>query len=252
MRNIIKKLLREALNSDKTISCEKCGWDWKKSESGADMYFCHKCGYDNTPDNINEAAKGINDLPKDIALFNADWGGGEEDFILYSKFENKIYGVLSIIPMKIPNSYEVGRVKAERGYGPFMYEMVMSYISPRYLMPSRTGDIESRAMGVWYKFHERGDISKKVLKIDDKYFNFAIITGDQYEKFDSVDEKKELFDSLDKEEQFEVTVFNTMYQYRNPIISKLIKRGQELINTNQVDIKDLTEDGIEYFHDGDY
>lgn len=52
-KTFIKKLLRENL-VDKTITCKKCGWKWKKSEAGSDMYFCHKCGSDNTPDNITE------------------------------------------------------------------------------------------------------------------------------------------------------------------------------------------------------
>jgi len=54
---LIKKLLREALN--KTITCDNCGWSWKKSDSGPDMYFCHKCGKDNTPNNIQESSKKI-------------------------------------------------------------------------------------------------------------------------------------------------------------------------------------------------
>jgi len=52
MKDLIKHLLREAL--DKIIKCKNCGWTWKKSESGPDMYFCHKCGHDNTPNNIKE------------------------------------------------------------------------------------------------------------------------------------------------------------------------------------------------------
>ena len=52
MKAFIKQLLRE--NIDKTITCKNCGWQWKKSEGGPDMYFCHKCGCDNTPDNIKE------------------------------------------------------------------------------------------------------------------------------------------------------------------------------------------------------
>jgi 8-oxo-dGTP pyrophosphatase MutT (NUDIX family) len=55
MKTLIKKLLRESI--DKTIKCGNCGWAWKKSEGGPDMYFCHKCGYDNTPDNITEEEK---------------------------------------------------------------------------------------------------------------------------------------------------------------------------------------------------
>ena len=31
------------------IVCDKCGWNWKISEGGDDLYICHKCGNDNTP-----------------------------------------------------------------------------------------------------------------------------------------------------------------------------------------------------------
>jgi ADP-ribose pyrophosphatase YjhB (NUDIX family) len=53
MKPFIKSVLREEL--DKLIKCKSCGWSWKKSEGGPDMYFCHKCGTDNTPDNIKES-----------------------------------------------------------------------------------------------------------------------------------------------------------------------------------------------------
>ena len=55
MKQIIKQLFREAI--DKTITCKKCGWHWKESESDKkDLYVCHKCGHDNTPkkESINE------------------------------------------------------------------------------------------------------------------------------------------------------------------------------------------------------
>jgi hypothetical protein len=377
MKDIIKKILRESLN--KTITCKKCGWHWKKSESGPDMYFCHKCGHDNTPDNINEAstkkdvidfiidfnfllslnlakvqgqakdekskqllaqmqqkfknpvlngktffeladeritprkdlfnpkflsayltqirnylvyikehinrfvvdgiyktgwldriakleatykniisgntisekknmideaAKQIGDLPEDAALFYIR-NGNESDFNLYSKAEDKMYGVLSILEIN-NNIYDVGRVGTERGYGPFMYEMAMSYIYPKYLMPSRSGDIKSRALNVWGKFYERNDIQKKPLKIEDELFSFAIITG-EYDEFDSIKEKKELFNSLNKEEQHALKVFNTMYQYSNPMVSKLINKGNELIKSGEVNYKDLKSEANYYF-----
>ncbi len=55
MKNIIRKLLREAI--DKTITCSECGWHWKESESiKKDLYICHECGNNNTPkkDTLNE------------------------------------------------------------------------------------------------------------------------------------------------------------------------------------------------------
>ena len=41
----LKKLV-ESETEDKVI-CDGCGWSWKKSEGGKDMYLCHKCGHDN-------------------------------------------------------------------------------------------------------------------------------------------------------------------------------------------------------------
>jgi 8-oxo-dGTP pyrophosphatase MutT (NUDIX family) len=52
VKTIIRNILREQV--DKLIKCKKCDWSWKKSEGGPDMYFCHKCGTDNTPNNISE------------------------------------------------------------------------------------------------------------------------------------------------------------------------------------------------------
>ena len=55
LKPMIKSLLREAL--DKTITCSKCGWNWKESESDKkDLYVCHECGHDNSPkkETLNE------------------------------------------------------------------------------------------------------------------------------------------------------------------------------------------------------
>lgn len=51
---IKERLIKGLMESDKKITCKKCAWKWMKSEAGPDMYFCHKCGQDNTPDNIME------------------------------------------------------------------------------------------------------------------------------------------------------------------------------------------------------
>lgn len=81
MKSLIKRLLREGIEGK--ITCEKCGWNWKKSESGPDMYFCHKCGHDNTPDNISENLQqadklyfNTGKLPKEVreALINITGG----------------------------------------------------------------------------------------------------------------------------------------------------------------------------------
>lgn len=70
IKPMIKSLLREAL--DKTITCTKCGWHWKESESDKkDLYICHKCGHDNTPkkESINE--KLLTKKEKDLKVMAA-------------------------------------------------------------------------------------------------------------------------------------------------------------------------------------
>jgi len=66
----LKNILRESL--DKTITCKKCGWHWKESESDKkDLYICHKCGYDNTPkkESLNERI--LTKKEKDIKVMAA-------------------------------------------------------------------------------------------------------------------------------------------------------------------------------------
>lgn len=43
----IKKLIE--IVTDKYIICDNCGWKWLISDGGDDLYICHKCGHDNTP-----------------------------------------------------------------------------------------------------------------------------------------------------------------------------------------------------------
>jgi hypothetical protein len=38
-----------------TITCDSCGWDWKIKDGGDDVFLCHKCNHDNTPNFIGEA-----------------------------------------------------------------------------------------------------------------------------------------------------------------------------------------------------
>ncbi len=53
-KTLIKNLLREAL--DKTITCKKCGWQWKLKDGGDDPYVCHKCHPKKLPkDSLNES-----------------------------------------------------------------------------------------------------------------------------------------------------------------------------------------------------
>jgi hypothetical protein len=54
MRDIILKVLKEEVGKGKVI-CDNCGWSWKISEGGHDLYICHQCNHNNEPKNLKES-----------------------------------------------------------------------------------------------------------------------------------------------------------------------------------------------------
>ena len=44
-----EKLTFEQVQGD-SIVCDDCGWTWKIKDGGDDLFMCHKCGHDNTPE----------------------------------------------------------------------------------------------------------------------------------------------------------------------------------------------------------
>jgi hypothetical protein len=45
--------VKELVTSTEVI-CDNCSWEWNKKDGGKDLYICHKCGHDNTPNKLNE------------------------------------------------------------------------------------------------------------------------------------------------------------------------------------------------------
>ena len=46
-------LLKELVTATESI-CDNCPWRWKIADGGDDLYICHKCWHDNTPEHIKE------------------------------------------------------------------------------------------------------------------------------------------------------------------------------------------------------
>jgi hypothetical protein len=51
--DIVHPIIKETVTATEVI-CDNCGWEWKKKDGGDDLYICHKCGHDNTPNQLNE------------------------------------------------------------------------------------------------------------------------------------------------------------------------------------------------------
>ena len=77
------KETNETITATKVI-CDGCGWSWDKKDGGDDLYMCHKCGHDNTPESD---PFGLNELAKDFVkeVFEEVWNP-KESFISLSQY----------------------------------------------------------------------------------------------------------------------------------------------------------------------
>lgn len=66
-----------------------------------------------------------------------------------------------IVIRSSPSGWTVEQVAAEKGQGPFLYEVAMMSVYPEYLSPSYTGDTSDSALQVWKKFYQRTDVERK-------------------------------------------------------------------------------------------
>ena len=61
------KLTFEQIQGD-SIVCDDCGWTWKIKDGGDDLFMCHKCGHDNTPEETNNFFEPIQDKQLDFNI----------------------------------------------------------------------------------------------------------------------------------------------------------------------------------------
>lgn len=121
---------------------------------------------------LDEGAKQIADLDfEDVALSMEDYNNGICKFILYrpnvlkERYEEGSYdlassaivGYFSMVKEDECNAWSVKMVAAEKGYGPVLYDMGMSRISPEGLMADRRETTEA-AKRIWnYMLTVRAD-----------------------------------------------------------------------------------------------
>ena len=61
------KLTFEQIQGD-SIVCDDCGWTWKIKDGGDDLFMCHKCGHDNTPEETNNFFEPIQNKQLDLNI----------------------------------------------------------------------------------------------------------------------------------------------------------------------------------------
>lgn len=83
---------------------------------------------------------------------------------------SNIKGAINVRPNSEYGSFEVYSVYADKGYGPLMYKIAMSYAGNSGLMPTRSKNITPEAKRIWKEFYNGvGASDVKRQKIDEAY-----------------------------------------------------------------------------------
>ena len=133
---------------------------------------------------LKEEYKKMSSLPRNIIISIYD----DMNISLYDFVNGEILGFVGLSRNK-DGTYYFPMIAAEKGFGPTVLEVALMFCHPNGLMVSRDGDIRGDAFNVWEKMFRRKDVIKETLPLSDKNFNFAIITGDDQETYDSEFEK---------------------------------------------------------------
>jgi hypothetical protein len=133
---------------------------------------------------LKEEYKKMSSLPRNIIISIYD----DMNISLYDFVNGEILGFVGLSRNK-DGTYYFPMIAAEKGFGPTVLEVALMFCHPNGLMVSRDGDIRGDAFNVWEKMYKRKDVIKETLPLSDKNFNFAIITGDDQETYESEFEK---------------------------------------------------------------
>jgi lysozyme len=182
---------------------------------------------------IKEVALREKDLPYSTALFIREINQGY-DLVLYDPKANRVYGTITVAQRDHygPNYFVTG-VAAERGFGPFIYELAMMHLSKlgRGLMPTRDGDVRDVAFSVWKQFFNRPDVNKEIMTIDNPYYRFDIL-GFSKDEFDSEEEVEEMLSELEDYQIEALKVFNTSYSMNTDTqYNQLLNKAKEYSNS---------------------
>lgn len=84
-------------------------------------------------------------------------------FLLYDDKNEKPLGYISY-GLTDGDVYSIYGAYAIHGYGPLMYEIVMTYVYPKGITLSDDAGTSGDALSVWEKFFKRDDVKKELIK----------------------------------------------------------------------------------------
>ena len=200
---------------------------------------------------IDEEAATLDSLSNDAALFLSN-NGNSIRLVLYSSYYDHIYGMIVGDKVSGKDTMYVRAVASEKGYGPLMYELLMSTLYPRYIRPHVDGEIQPKAWNIWVKFYDRKDIEKKEVPIDDNSFSMILYKNGEFDNefIDASPQKiSKIIKNLDDITRKNLLIFNTEYRGMQNIAKPLLDKGKQMVQNGEVDIEELEKVSHEYFNE---
>lgn len=146
--------------------------------------------------------------------------GNPIGYISFSLTQGDVYGIYGAY--------------SEKGYGPLLYELVMTHVYPKGITMSDDSSTSQEAMNVWVKFMSRDDVEKKPIvrtQRTDKEDWFDDMSKD----YEDAPEGKKWIDSGRE-------LHNTQFIYTLGLgnLNKLITKGDEYLKQNpDTDVWDM-------------
>jgi hypothetical protein len=127
--------------------------------------------------------------------------------------------------------YGIYGAYSEKGYGPLLYELAMTYVYPKGITMSDDSSTSQDAMNVWEKFASRDDVQKKPITRTNQ--------TDKEEWFDSMyGEDPEQDKWINRGRELHNTQF--IYNLGKNNLDTLIVKGDEYLKQNpKIDVWDM-------------
>lgn len=172
---------------------------------------------------LNESSrKNLKDL-EDVLLLTQNLNNDGGLFLLYNSKLKKPLGYVSFGYIPDLDVFSVGGIYSEHGYGPLLYEIVMTYIYPKGLTLSQDSGTSQDAQNVWEKFVSRGDVKKeKIIRNKPSEKEEDLISG--------CNEDEECLKWVNKIIELHNTKF--IFSLNKEFINIKIKEGIKFINEN--------------------
>lgn len=174
--------------------------------------------------------KNIQDISNLVLLTKTTLDSSGGAFLLYNPQTKTPVGYIGISHIPDINVFMVGGAYSEKGYGPLLYEIAMTYAYPNGLTLSQDGGTSRDAQNVWEKFVDRNDVKKEPIK-----------------KTKRSEKEEELINGCEGNPECLAMVKRTIelhnikfsYSFGDNQLNNLIEIGREYANNNSISDDDI-------------